>query len=186
MEHYNDIIKNVLRNMLAGGGRPPQYAALRALLKQVDAAAVVTRVRDQVYKLALPFLYQGDITSIGGFGLGDQKQKTAQTEERLAPPYLPKLEESKAASTYTLILDLDETLVHYSECGNEGKFLVRPGTEEFLKEMARFYEIVIFTAATQDYADWVVDKIDPQHLIAHRLYRQHASVKDSNVRVVKV
>jgi len=32
-----------------------------------------------------------------------------------APPYLPKLEETKGNSTYTLILDLDETLVHYFE-----------------------------------------------------------------------
>jgi hypothetical protein len=33
----------------------------------------------------------------------------------VAPPYLPKLSEVDLANTYTLILDLDETLVHYSE-----------------------------------------------------------------------
>jgi len=33
---------------------------------------------------------------------------------------------------------------------------------------------VIFTAATQDYADWVIDQIDPENLVTHRLYRQHA------------
>jgi len=32
-----------------------------------------------------------------------------------APPYLPKLTEVKEDATYTLILDLDETLVHYFE-----------------------------------------------------------------------
>jgi hypothetical protein len=36
------------------------------------------------------------------------------------------------------------------------------------------YELVIFTAATQDYADWVIDQIDPTRLVHHRLYRQHA------------
>jgi len=36
------------------------------------------------------------------------------------------------------------------------------------------YELVIWTAATQDYADWVIDQIDPDRLIHHRLYRQHA------------
>merc|ERR1719326_990855 len=47
--------------------------------------------------------------------------------------------------------------------------------EEFLKHMHSLgYEIVIFTAATQDYADWVVDQIDPGRLVHHRLYRQHA------------
>ena len=64
--------------------------------------------------------------------------------------------------------------------------MVRPGTEEFLEQMSKYYEIVIFTAATQDYADWVLDKIDPEHHISHRLYRQHAYAKDSNARIVKV
>jgi len=45
---------------------------------------------------------------------------------------------------------LDETLVHYFEMGNEGTFLVRPGCDQFLKEMAELYEVVIFTAAMQD------------------------------------
>jgi len=63
---------------------------------------------------------------------------------------------------------------------------VRPGTEQFLKEMSKYYEIVIFTAATQDYADWVIDKIDPNHYISHRLYRQHTYSKNNNVRVIKV
>ena len=47
------------------------------------------------------------------------------------------------------MLDLDETLVHYFEQGSEGRFLVRPGCDQFLTEMAEIYEIVIFTAAMQ-------------------------------------
>jgi len=34
---------------------------------------------------------------------------------------------------YTLVLDLDETLVHYVEVpGTQGKYLTRPYTHEFL------------------------------------------------------
>jgi TFIIF-interacting CTD phosphatase-like protein len=33
------------------------------------------------------------------------------------------------------------------------RFNVRPGCMEFLSQMAKHYEIVIFTAADQDYAD---------------------------------
>ena len=39
--------------------------------------------------------------------------------------------------------------------------------------MAKYYEIVIFTAAMQDYADWVLDCLDSEKVISYRLYRQH-------------
>ena len=73
------------------------------------------------------------------------------------------------------MLDLDETLVHYYESNGEGKFRIRPGCDQFLREMSELYEIVIFTAAMQDYADWVLDSIDKNKYISYRLYRQHAS-----------
>jgi len=97
------------------------------------------------------------------------------------PPMLPNLELNpklppcKAAGTYTLVLDLDETLVHYFEHDGMGNYDIRPGMHEFLERMSELgYELVIFTAATQDYADWVIDQIDPGRLIHYRLYRQHA------------
>jgi len=98
------------------------------------------------------------------------------------PPMLPNLEHvpKLPLSTgndvvYTLVLDLDETLVHYFEVDGLGNYDVRPGTHEFLERMNQLgYEVVVFTAATQDYADWVIDQIDANKLIHHRLYRQHA------------
>lgn len=97
------------------------------------------------------------------------------------PPMLPildanpKLPPSKMPDAYSLVLDLDETLVHYSEHDGMGSYEIRPGMQEFIQRMhANGYELIIFTAATQDYADWVIDQIDPDRLIHHRLYRQHA------------
>lgn len=53
------------------------------------------------------------------------------------PPFLPKLSSSEEESTYTLVLDLDETLIHYFEMGSEGgHFLIRPGVDKFLDEMS--------------------------------------------------
>ena len=46
--------------------------------------------------------------------------------------------------------------------------------------MSEFYEIVVFTAALQDYADWVLDQIDPNRHIKFRLYRQHALPHGTN------
>ncbi len=65
---------------------------------------------------------------------------------------------------YTLVLDLDETLIHYQEYYESNKkyreFLIRPFAIEFLKEMYKYYEIVIFTSALPDYADWILDSLE--------------------------
>lgn len=69
----------------------------------------------------------------------------------------------------TLILDLDETLVHSSfkppeqpdivlPIEIEGKIcyvyvLVRPGAISFLEELSQYYELVIFTASLSKYAE---------------------------------
>ena len=48
------------------------------------------------------------------------------------------------------MLDLDETLIHYVDNGgdndDESYFLIRPYCGQFLREMAQYYEVVIFTA----------------------------------------
>ena len=77
-----------------------------------------------------------------------------------------------------LVLDLDETLIHYVDAGEDSYFLVRPFCKEFLAEMSKYYEIVVFTAGVKDYADWVIDQIDPDGKIKHRLYREHTVVTE--------
>ena len=81
---------------------------------------------------------------------------------------------------YCLVLDLDETLVHYVETGNGGHFLTRPYLEKFLKTLHKYYEIVIFTAGMEDYANWVCDTFDKNRYIKHRLYRQHTHYHENS------
>lgn len=104
----------------------------------------------------------------------------------VSPPFLPP---PKNQSAYTLVLDLDETLVHFE--AKEKKFKLRPGCIKFIKDMSvansgdatgsanAMYEIVIFTAAAQDYADFILNYIDKERkYISHRLYRQHCRYDD--------
>ena len=77
----------------------------------------------------------------------------------------------------TLVLDLDETLIHYD--GPKGKLYFRPHCMTFLKTLAEKYEIVIFTASTKAYADYILDMIDSKgSFISHRLYRNHTDCVD--------
>lgn len=66
------------------------------------------------------------------------------------PPYLPSKSLMRNPRSYTLVLDLDETLVHFVEENDSAYIQIRPGAEHFLEEMSKFYEIVVFTAAMQD------------------------------------
>jgi len=88
-------------------------------------------------------------------------------------PYL----KNKSKKNYTLVLDLDETLIHFKAHPNNessGILQFRPYISEFLSCMNKYYELVVFTAATQDYADPIIDAIEQKGTkFDHRLYRIH-------------
>ena len=72
----------------------------------------------------------------------------------------------------TLVLDLDDLLVHSDWTRGRGwRTFKRPGAEDFLKQMAQLYEIVIYTHALPTYADPILDRLDPARYIVYRLYR---------------
>lgn len=103
----------------------------------------------------------------------------------------------------TLVLDLDETLVHsqFKAVKNpdyiipvdiEGQVsniyvMKRPGAEYFLQQMSNFFELVIYTASLSKYADPLMNMMDPKGYCTKRLFREHCSfvngvfVKDMSV-----
>ena len=95
-------------------------------------------------------------------------------------PYL----KTKNRKPYSLILDLDETLVHFKvnpQNDSEGVLRVRPGIVEFLDSIDQYYELIIFTAATQEYADLLIDAVEENKIyFEHRLYRQHTVIIDND------
>ena len=90
------------------------------------------------------------------------------------PPFLPPI---NPKYKYTLVLDMDETLIHYFFTNVSGMFFVRPYCFDFLKELNDLYEIVTFTAGTKDYADNILNILDiDNNIIKYRLYRQHTTI----------
>ena len=116
----------------------------------------------------------------------NHSNKLNSIEKSLLPPKSEEFSNKK-----TLILDLDETLVHSSfspfekndiilEVDFEGMIyniyvLVRPHAAEFLKNMSKFFEIVIFTASISKYASPLLDILDKEKSIKYRLFRDHCT-----------
>ena len=75
---------------------------------------------------------------------------------------------------FTLILDMDETILHNIKVPSGCYFIIRPGVFEFLKQISKFFEIIIFTSSSKSYADFILNKIDLKgNLFSHRLYKSH-------------
>ena len=75
---------------------------------------------------------------------------------------------------FCLVLDIDETIVHSMNLPFGNYFLLRPGVIQFLEELSKLYEIIIFTSSPKIYADRILNKIDiDNNYISHRLYKDH-------------
>ena len=87
---------------------------------------------------------------------------------------------TKPTKKYTLVLDLDETLIHFKSNPNDdssGLLQFRPFLTEFLIGVSKYYELIVFTAATQDYANPIIDAIEKKGIaFEYRLYRIHTVV----------
>jgi len=119
--------------------------------------------------------------------------------EEVAPagrcPCLP--EKDPGCLRMTVVLDLDETLVHscldsldgtdfaidVSLCGQSYSIGVRqrPHLFDFLARASERFEVVVFTASQRVYAEKLLDTLDPgRDLVRHRLYREDCLLVDGN------
>jgi len=98
----------------------------------------------------------------------------------------------------TLVLDLDETLVHTHQgpgrpcfparCVRVGQhemwLALRPQVDLFLSSLAAHYELVVWTAGVEAYGRAVLSELDPTGtLISHSLFRQHCTRVDGGLYI---
>ena len=198
-------------------GQPPPVALKvgrgeEAALAGIEAAVCQQRGEDHQDDLmdVESRLEDGDSSEVevGEDGEEDGEEDNDVAEEfnpflfiKQLPPYehvairgkvcLPQRKHTRSAPAsipVTLVLDLDETLVHctvepvpdpdvvfpvdFNGVSYQVHVRKRPHLEEFLRRVSKMFEVVVFTASQQVYADALLDLIDPgQKLIKHRLFR---------------
>ena len=121
--------------------------------------------------------------SIGGKNSSTNDLKAVNRPSYFLPPINKKYK-------YTLILDLDETLIYLKNkinISNNDKFLnnpfsssiliLRPGLIDFLKKMKQIYELIIFSSGTLDYIMPILKIIEKKgKFFEYILYRKHISL----------
>ena len=59
--------------------------------------------------------------------------------------------------------------------------LIRPHLTEFLEKVLQLFEVILFTASLKQYADNILDIIDPKRKnFHHRLFREHCVKERGN------
>lgn len=118
-------------------------------------------------------------------GLADKIESFADDFNRPSRPklipdweHLPNIPQGMAAPP-TLVLDLENTLVNSTWDRKYGwRHAKRPGVEKFLRELAQYYEIVLYSPSIEGIADPVVTLLDKSGCFMHRLYRDACYYKD--------
>ncbi|KAI8108416.1 hypothetical protein M9434_006442 [Picochlorum sp. BPE23] len=97
----------------------------------------------------------------------EMKKYADPPSDKLLPDLPPQARHIK-----TLVLDLDDVLIHSDWTRGRGwRTFKRPGAEEFIKDMAQYFELVVYTSQLPTYADPILDRLDPHRMIQYRLYR---------------
>ena len=182
-ECCSDLIKLVFKNY-------KEYIPLKKITEQLLNLAPKNTLEKIIYIINSTILYCFNhkqknnfylLTQINGNNhskyyhskITNQSSKNNDLNKILNKPNVPYIK-TEMKKKFCLVLDIDETILHTMNLPFENYFLLRPGVVNFLEEISKLYEIIIFTSSPKSYADPILDKIDIENkFFSHRLYKDH-------------
>ena len=90
-------------------------------------------------------------------------------------PYI----KTPSTKKYCLVLDLDETLIHFKvnhSHNDEGVLKLRPGISTFLEVIKEYYEIILFTEASEAYTELIMETFNKNNFFDFKFFRQHTII----------
>ena len=195
-ECCSELIKIVFKNY-------KEYIPLRKISEQLLNLASKENLEKIIYIINSTILYCFNHKQKNNFYLltqinGNNNSKCYQSnitetsnnndlKKTINKPKAPYIR-TEMKKKFCLVLDIDETILHTMNLPFENYFLLRPGVVNFLEEISKLYEIIIFTSSPKSYADPILNKIDIENkFFSYRLYKDHVifekgkSVKNLNL-----
>ena len=154
---------------------------LKNISKDDDLKSILIDIYNNIFEMTLEELYkffQNKIFRIlnkNGSIAGNDISLYETNHIEMKVPYLNFPNRKK----FTLVLDLDETLICFKigREKNKGLLRIRPGLFPFLLNLKKNYELIIFTSATPEYADPLLNAIEKgDKIFDYKLYRQHTII----------
>ena len=103
--------------------------------------------------------------------LEEEESKILKNIEATNQKILPEFDSKKYK--LSVFIELDETLVHYCEEGENYFVKVRFGSESFLEYIKSFCEIILVSTSSKEYSDIIIDNLNKKgDVIKHRIYAE--------------
>ncbi|CAO3665723.1 unnamed protein product [Umbelopsis vinacea] len=195
------------RQSLIANSSIPRTISLSSIPKNLNTSSLSTQIHKSASKQRnlsrLAELSETTTSPQPPVMLPSRQQATPSPKgERTSTPSIPHPLPLSYYRSKTLVLDLDETLIHSTSRGNgvpgaSGRAHVievvvdkhaclyyvykRPHVDYFLRKVSEWYKVVVFTASMSEYADPVIDWLDQENrLISKRYFRQSCTLRGGN------
>ena len=170
IDYYSSILIKIIPEIIICQNSK-EFLAIYNQLEDLSSQNLYNIYKEKIYLT---------INTNGTVYTSSHYSKNNITDVSIQAPFLPNLPNK----LYTLVLGLDETLIHFVRNPNDencGTIKIRPYLYQSLVQIKKYYELVIFTTAEPEYAGPIINALEYyQKYFDYRLFRSHTIIIDNN------